>query len=83
MHAHFRMTKGERKTATEYCPLDLYSCEYTRVRHALKTLWDDWVATGGDENNLRVFLDGKVVRPSEVRSECPHISWFTHDGTFE
>ncbi|KAI0636645.1 inositol-pentakisphosphate 2-kinase [Trametes polyzona] len=63
MHAHLKNSDGTA-VALGYCPLDLYSGDATRVEHALRTLWDIWLAGGGSVNNLRVFVDGKLVKPS-------------------
>jgi inositol-pentakisphosphate 2-kinase len=72
MHAHWRASTGERESTTEYCPLDLYSCDPVRVRAALVALWNDWSASGGAGNNLRIFVGGKTLHPSKVRLfNCP------------
>ncbi|KAF8584072.1 hypothetical protein K439DRAFT_1346870 [Ramaria rubella] len=60
MHTYFRGT-----VETSYCPLDLFSNDEARVRGALRSLWEAWVANGGKENNLRVFNKGKIVSPED------------------
>ncbi|KAF7295572.1 NmrA domain-containing protein [Mycena indigotica] len=64
MHSHLRTLEGE-VVATEYCPLDLYSGEETRVRHALEVLWEAWISSEGAVNNLRLFVDGHKSEPAE------------------
>lgn len=49
-----------------YCPLDLYSHDAARVEGALVALWDGWIASDGQANNLRLFLNGKQISSSEV-----------------
>ncbi|KAE8229938.1 hypothetical protein CF326_g5077 [Tilletia indica] len=46
-----------------YNPLDLFSYQPDRVRHALKALFSEWRAAEGSGmfNNLRVFVDGRMV----------------------
>ena len=66
MHSHL---KGKAlSVAGGYCPLDLFSGSDARVRRALERLWEAWVASRGKVNNLRVFVDGKAVDPSDVSS---------------
>lgn len=63
MHSHFKSTQGE-EVSLGYCPLDLYSGNETRVRKALIDLWDVWVGSSGNVNNMRVFVEGHTVVPS-------------------
>lgn len=63
MHAHMKSTQGEN-VALGYCPLDLYSGDVARVEHALRALWDVWIGSGGKVNNLKVFVEGTLVKPS-------------------
>lgn len=64
LHQHYR---GESVDGGAiFCPLDLYSTDRTRVRHALEGLWELWQTSNGTKNNLRVYVDGKRVLPSSV-----------------
>ena len=65
MHTHFRSKDGG--VPAQYCPLDLYSKDETRVRQAIRDLWDGWVQSDGTLNNMRIFVSGEMIRPSEVR----------------
>jgi inositol-pentakisphosphate 2-kinase len=49
-----------------YCPLDLYSGNPERVKTAINALWEDWKSTSGTFNNLRIYLDGKLLHPNDV-----------------
>ncbi|KAG9318637.1 inositol-pentakisphosphate 2-kinase [Chiua virens] len=66
MHTRYRLTAGN--VPTRYCPLDLYSKDETRMRKAIHDLWDGWVQSGGTLNNMKVFVSGEMIRPSE--SHC-------------
>ncbi|KAH7889535.1 inositol-pentakisphosphate 2-kinase [Phlebopus sp. FC_14] len=66
MHTHLRSMDGD--VPTQYCPLDLYSGDEARVRKAIQDLWDGWVASDGSLNNLRLFISGKMLKPSDVRA---------------
>ncbi|EIW60279.1 inositol-pentakisphosphate 2-kinase [Trametes versicolor FP-101664 SS1] len=71
MHAHMKSTQGE-DVALGYCPLDLYSGDATRVEKALRALWDVWIGTGGKVNNLKVFVEGKIIKPrADLTSLAP------------
>ncbi|KAI0723907.1 inositol-pentakisphosphate 2-kinase [Cerioporus squamosus] len=63
MHAHLKSTQGE-DVSLGYCPLDLFSGDAERVTRALHTLWDVWIGSGGAVNNLRVFVQGKMLKPT-------------------
>ncbi|KAG6376301.1 inositol-pentakisphosphate 2-kinase [Boletus reticuloceps] len=63
MHTRF---KFKDDVATQYCPLDLYSNDEARVRRAIRDLWGGWVQSNGSLNNMRVFVSGKMIRPSEL-----------------
>ncbi|KAJ2723843.1 hypothetical protein GGI07_002382 [Coemansia sp. Benny D115] len=54
-------TKQEsvEETISEFCPLDLYSKNSTRIGHALDCLMKN------PQNNLRVFVDGQIVGSSD------------------
>ncbi|KAI4524645.1 hypothetical protein K525DRAFT_193558 [Schizophyllum commune Loenen D] len=64
MHAHMKRMQGE-KVSNGYCPLDLFSGNPARVRHAVLTLWDAWVESNATVNNLKIFVHGKTIHPSE------------------
>ena len=66
MHSHQKVQAGEI-AALGYCPLDLFSCDKTRIRKAVTALWDAWVESNATVNNLKIFVDGKVALPSDVR----------------
>ncbi|TKA55040.1 hypothetical protein B0A53_02515 [Rhodotorula sp. CCFEE 5036] len=67
---HLKKGKGKANVEEEeegagYCPLDLYSQDAGRVARAVRQLWTTWNASAGEANNLRFFLDGKLVKPGE------------------
>ncbi|KAI6045591.1 inositol-pentakisphosphate 2-kinase [Pisolithus marmoratus] len=62
MHTHLRSQEGA--FPTDYCPMDLYSRNEPRMVKAIHNLWDAWVRSDGSLNNLRVFVSGKMVKPS-------------------
>jgi inositol-pentakisphosphate 2-kinase len=47
--------------------LDLYSGKEDRVRKAIHALVDSWQKSGGKGNNLKLFWNGKMLGPAEVR----------------
>lgn len=51
-----------------YCPLELYSSDPERVKKAFYALWDDWIQSNGTINMLRIFVNGRVLDPSEVNT---------------
>ncbi|TFY82194.1 hypothetical protein EWM64_g1818 [Hericium alpestre] len=57
-------SKGD-PAAVDYCPLDLFSGTSERVTKATHGLWDSWMQSGGAVNNLRIFSDGKMLKPSD------------------
>lgn len=65
IHSRFRLQAGG--VPTQYCPLDLYSKDEARVRKAIRDLWNGWVQSDGTLNNMKVFVSGRMIRPSEVR----------------
>ena len=65
MHSHLRSREGEQ-VASEYCPLDLYSGDETRIVKAIHALWDGWISSNATVNNLKIFARGNFLRPSEV-----------------
>ncbi|THV07793.1 hypothetical protein K435DRAFT_741128 [Dendrothele bispora CBS 962.96] len=52
-------------SARGYCPLDLFSPDPERVRRAVYTLYDAWIASEGKANNLKMFVRGKGVKVHE------------------
>ncbi|KAA1469367.1 hypothetical protein DENSPDRAFT_857844 [Dentipellis sp. KUC8613] len=64
MHSHLRQSKGEA-AAANYCPLDLFSGTEERVKRAIHGLWDSWNESGGTINNLRIFSDGRMLKPTD------------------
>ncbi|KIM22257.1 hypothetical protein M408DRAFT_79282 [Serendipita vermifera MAFF 305830] len=65
MHAHEKQDSGET-VATGYCPLDLFSGDEARVSKTVKDLWDAWVQSGGHINNLKIFVEGVLIQPSQA-----------------
>ncbi|KAF9246363.1 inositol-pentakisphosphate 2-kinase [Melanogaster broomeanus] len=63
MHTLFKSKDGD--ITTKYCPLDLYSGDEARMRNAIHHLWSGWLQSNGALNNLRLFISGKMLKPSE------------------
>ena len=71
---------AEKDVPLDFCPLDLYSGEEQRVRRALNALWDGWASSDGGINNLRIFAEGRVLKPSEdVRTSSIRHGTAAHD----
>lgn len=66
MKKHADQKKQPGAYSPLYCPLELYSSNPERVKKALYALWDDWMRSSGTINMLRIFVNGKVLDPSEV-----------------
>lgn len=66
MHSCQKAQSGDI-AALGYCPLDLFSRDKTRIRKAIMCLWDAWVNSNGTVNNLKIFVDGHMILPSDVR----------------
>jgi len=66
MKKHADQKKQPGAYSPIYCPLELYSSDPERVKKALYALWDDWMGSNGTINMLRIFVNGKVLDPSEV-----------------
>lgn len=49
-----------------YCPLDLFSGDKDRVTKAIHSLWNAWIDSNGTVNNLKLFVRGKAISPSDV-----------------
>lgn len=62
MHTYLRSQGGS--FPTDYCPMDLYSRNESRVAKAIHSLWDAWIGSDGSLNNFKIFVSGKVVKPS-------------------
>ncbi|EGO21159.1 hypothetical protein SERLADRAFT_475955 [Serpula lacrymans var. lacrymans S7.9] len=67
MHNYFRSTKNVAPISA-YCPLDLYSGEEDRITRAIHDLWDAWIKSDGSLNNLRIFVHGSLLKPSDADS---------------
>ncbi|EMD38175.1 hypothetical protein CERSUDRAFT_152861 [Gelatoporia subvermispora B] len=63
MHSHPAVSE-KQDIKGSFCPLDLYSGETNRVVCALGALWDAWLLSSGGINNLRIFVEGEIVRPN-------------------
>lgn len=64
LHQHHRAADAKHHE-TDYCPLDLYSGNMERLDRALNALHAHWRRSEGSGNQLRVFLNSKLLRPSE------------------
>lgn len=69
MHTYYRSSRrsGDSVPLTRYCPLDLYSGVTSCVEKAIEALWDGWVDSAGSANNLRLFVQGEMIKPDHVR----------------
>ncbi|TFK76372.1 hypothetical protein BDN72DRAFT_808825 [Pluteus cervinus] len=65
MHSRLKSHSGQQ-VASGYCPMDLFSGDESRITKAIHDLWDAWYLSEGTVNNLKVFVKGTVVRPSEA-----------------
>lgn len=65
MHDFMRSQKNQRHV-NNYCPLDLFSGNANRIRKAVDCLWEAWLYSSGNMNNLKVFARGETVRPDQV-----------------
>jgi inositol-pentakisphosphate 2-kinase len=66
MHSLMKSKDSDHAISTGYCPLDLFSLDEARVKKALYSLWDAWAVSGATVNNLKIFVQGKAVHPSDV-----------------
>jgi inositol-pentakisphosphate 2-kinase len=67
MHSHMRVLQGEA-VSLGYCPLDIFSDDEDRMSNAIRALWDAWSDSNGTINNLKIFIRGQLIRPSNVNS---------------
>ncbi|EIW84866.1 hypothetical protein CONPUDRAFT_134729 [Coniophora puteana RWD-64-598 SS2] len=67
MHSCLKL-HGRDSNSRSFCPLDLYSRDEERVTRAISALWDEWAADDASFNNLRIFAEGKPVRPNDHNS---------------
>jgi inositol-pentakisphosphate 2-kinase len=63
MHAQLKEAVGE-PFARGYCPLDLFSPNPQRIYKAATSLWNSWIESNASINNLRIFIDGEIVKPT-------------------
>eukprot|EP00794_Sanderia_malayensis_P020267 gene20267-22253_t len=55
MQQHYKLKLGKIKQISSYCPLDLFSNSLSRIKNALRALFDN------PQNNLRVFYNGELA----------------------
>ncbi|KAG6820971.1 hypothetical protein H0H93_008600 [Arthromyces matolae] len=65
MHSAMKSNMGET-VSLGYCPLDLFSGDKNRVLKAIHDLWDAWIESNGTINNLKIFVHGKRIGPSNA-----------------
>ncbi|KAF8651488.1 hypothetical protein AX16_004786 [Volvariella volvacea WC 439] len=63
---HSQLKSGVDEVPLGYCPLDLYSGDRRRMTKAIHALWDAWIQSTGSMNNLKVFVNGAQIHPSEA-----------------
>jgi inositol-pentakisphosphate 2-kinase len=66
MHTHDKQQSGET-VAMGYCPLDLFSGNPERVSKSVSDLWQAWIQSDGHINNLKIFVEGVLIQPSQVK----------------
>ncbi|KAH7915302.1 inositol-pentakisphosphate 2-kinase [Hygrophoropsis aurantiaca] len=64
MHTYSRSAEKGDNILSAYCPLDLFSGDRQRILNALHNLWMAWYNSDGSHNNLKLFAEGKLVKPS-------------------
>jgi len=57
---YYKKSVGKVKSTSQYCPLDLYSGDMSRMRKAFNALLDS------PQNNLRIFKDGELLHNEET-----------------
>uniref|UniRef100_A0A2C9K8I6 Inositol-pentakisphosphate 2-kinase n=1 Tax=Biomphalaria glabrata TaxID=6526 RepID=A0A2C9K8I6_BIOGL len=72
MHQHLKTKSGQWPQTSSYCPLDLFSGNKHRMKHAL------WSLIKTPQNNLKICKNGKEVYGSEIRQNLSAIlsTWF-------
>lgn len=72
MHQHLKCQAGEWPETSDYCPLDLFSGNRKRMRHALQSL----IKT--PQNNLKIWKDGVEIHSAETKEDLTSIlyEWF-------
>ncbi|KAK0211180.1 inositol-pentakisphosphate 2-kinase [Desarmillaria ectypa] len=60
MHSRMRSGKGET-VSLGYCPLDLFSNNRGRMKQAVYSLYDNWLKSDGNVNNLKIFVKGTKI----------------------
>ncbi|XP_076448400.1 inositol-pentakisphosphate 2-kinase-like [Babylonia areolata] len=74
MHQHLKCQSGQWPETSNYCPLDLFSGNQERMKHALQSL----IKT--PQNNFKLWRDGENVYSSERREDLEDIlhEWFNN-----
>ncbi|XP_071442613.1 inositol-pentakisphosphate 2-kinase isoform X2 [Hetaerina americana] len=72
LHQYLKVMTGKVESLSRYCPLDLFSGNYLRMKKALCALLET------PQNNLQIFQDGNIVYSQEVNGSLLPIlkSWF-------
>ncbi|KAK0229049.1 inositol-pentakisphosphate 2-kinase [Armillaria fumosa] len=60
MHSRMKSNGGET-VSLGYCPLDLFSNNRGRMKQAVYSLYDNWLASDGTVNNLKIFVKGTKI----------------------
>ncbi|XP_044735347.1 inositol-pentakisphosphate 2-kinase [Chrysoperla carnea] len=55
LHQYYKLSLGQILKVSKYCPLNIFSGNYLRMKHALKALLDH------PQNNLQIFKNGQIV----------------------
>ncbi|KAL0946824.1 hypothetical protein HGRIS_012993 [Hohenbuehelia grisea] len=65
MHSRMKAAQGDH-AGVGYCPLDLFSGQADRMESAVEGLWEAWLSSEGAINNMKVFVDGQVIKPNRI-----------------
>lgn len=70
MHSHFRSLRGGAGSEfpSFYDPLDLFSGNEKKVKNSIYALWASWISSNGGANTLKIFVDGKTIKPTDEAS---------------